>query len=124
MSSTIIPTMRYDDSKKAIDFLCKAFGFEKYQVYEDKSGQIVHAEFKHGTGLIMIGPMIGSELGKHIKLPKDVAGFATQVVFILIRDVEAHFVKSSEFGVEILMALTQKDYGSSNYTCHDHQGHI
>ena len=48
MSSTIFPTMRYQEPKKSVEFLCKAFGFEKHQVYEDEKGQVMHAELKHG----------------------------------------------------------------------------
>jgi uncharacterized glyoxalase superfamily protein PhnB len=124
MSSTIIPTMRYQDPKKAIEFLCKAFGFEKHQVYEDENAQVRHAELKNGTGLIMIGPNVESEFGKYIRLPKDVGGFETQVTFVSVKDPEAHFKMAKDSGAEILMPLTKKDYGASDYVCRDPEGHV
>lgn len=38
--STIIPTLRYRDAHAAIDWLCRAFGFERHAVYAD--GDVVH----------------------------------------------------------------------------------
>src|SRR3546814_6749066 len=34
-TSTIIPCLRYRDALAAIDWLCRAFGFEKHAVYAD-----------------------------------------------------------------------------------------
>ena len=35
--ATIIPTMRYADAVAAIDWLCRAFGFEKHLVVPGRS---------------------------------------------------------------------------------------
>lgn len=124
MSSTIIPTMRYDDPSKMIDWLCSALGFEKHLVYENEQKEIVHAELKHGTGLIMIGPNIPTEFGKFIKQPKDIGGQETQVTFIFVQEIDAHFKKAKASGAEILMPLKKQDYGASDYVCKDPEGHI
>ncbi len=124
MSSTVIPTMRYDDPKKAVDWLCDVFGFQKHNVYNDEKGQVVHAELKHGTGLIMIGPNIQSEFGKHIRVPKQVGGVETQVTFIIVDDPDFHFKRAREKGAEILLPLKKQDYGASDYTCRDFEDHI
>jgi len=39
--STIIPTIRYLDAPTAIEWLCRAFGFERHAVYEDGNGMIM-----------------------------------------------------------------------------------
>ena len=116
--------MRYQDPKKAMTWLCDAFGFTKHMAYEDDKGQVMHAELKHGTGLIMIGPNISSEFGKFIKMPKEIGGFETQVTFIIVDNLEAHFKNAKEKGAEILMPLKKQDYGASDYTCRDPEGHI
>jgi len=36
MRHEIIPTLRYADAPRAIDFLCTAFGFERRTVYLDE----------------------------------------------------------------------------------------
>ena len=38
--STIIPSLRYRDAPRMIDWLCDAFGFVKHAVYAD--GAVVH----------------------------------------------------------------------------------
>lgn len=124
MSSTVIPTMRYQDAKKAVEFLCRAFGFEKHRVFENEAQQVVHAELKHGTGLIMIGPNVESQFAQYIRLPKDVGGFETQVTFVFVENVNEHFKQAKDNGAEILMPLTKQDYGASDYTCRDPEGHV
>ncbi|MGH7283742.1 MAG: hypothetical protein ACRELY_19630 [Polyangiaceae bacterium] len=45
----------YDDPRAAIDWLCKAFDFEKRMVVEGDDGRVVHSELTFGEGLVMIG---------------------------------------------------------------------
>jgi uncharacterized glyoxalase superfamily protein PhnB len=47
--------LRYDDAPRAIDFLCKAFGFERNVVYEGSEGRIDHAQLTLGPNFIMLG---------------------------------------------------------------------
>ena len=50
----IIPTLRYTDAPAAIDFLERAFGFERKAVYGD--GDVIHhAELTYGRGMVMLG---------------------------------------------------------------------
>jgi uncharacterized glyoxalase superfamily protein PhnB len=51
----VIPTLRYQDAKGAIDFLERAFGFEVKAVHENEDGTVAHAELTHGRGMVMIG---------------------------------------------------------------------
>lgn len=50
-NATIFPTLRYHDAAAAIEFLCKAFGFERHAVYEGEGDTIAHAELKFGNGI-------------------------------------------------------------------------
>ena len=50
----IIPTLRYKDAKAAIDFLDRAFGFERHAVHE-VDGVIGHAELHARRGMVMLG---------------------------------------------------------------------
>ena len=43
----------YQDAATAIDWLCKAFGFEVRLKVEGEGGRIVHSELTYGDGLIM-----------------------------------------------------------------------
>ena len=42
----IIPALRYRNAKAAIDWLCKAFGFEKTMVVPGEGDSIAHAELR------------------------------------------------------------------------------
>jgi uncharacterized glyoxalase superfamily protein PhnB len=52
---TVIPALQYEDARAAIDFLCKAFGFDRKAVYEGEGGTIAHAELTLGNGMVMLG---------------------------------------------------------------------
>jgi len=65
--SVIIPTMRYKNALKAIEWLCKAFGFEKHVVVPGENGTIVHAQLRFGNAMIMLGSENDNEYGKFVK---------------------------------------------------------
>ena len=45
----------YDDAARAIDWLCRAYGFEVRLKVEGEAGRIEHSELTFGEGLIMVG---------------------------------------------------------------------
>ncbi len=52
----VIPWMRYHDAPAAIDWLCRAFAFEKHLVVPgEEEGTIAHAQLRYGNGMIMLG---------------------------------------------------------------------
>ena len=56
--STVIPAMRYRDANAAIEWLCKAFGFEKHFVVPGENGTVAHAQLTFGNGMIMPLPKV------------------------------------------------------------------
>ena len=82
----VIPALQYKDAKAAIEFLCKAFGFEKKAVYED-SGLVAHAELTFGNGMIMLGSVKDTGYGKLLVRPAD-AGGVTMSTYFIVDDVE------------------------------------
>lgn len=120
----MIPTMRYRDATAAVEWLCRAFGFEKHQVFTDDGGNVVHAELAYGDSVLMIGPAVDTEFGKYIKTPGDIGGVITQAVYILVDDPDAHYARVKATGGEILLHIKDQDYGGRDYTCRDPQGHI
>ena len=76
--STIIPCLRYRDAHAAIDWLCRAFGFEKNAVYAD-GDTVHHAQLTFGNGMIMLGSADDrSEWGKQIAQPQEIGLRETQ----------------------------------------------
>jgi uncharacterized glyoxalase superfamily protein PhnB len=97
---TVIPTMRYRDAPKMIDWLCKAFGFEKHFVVPGDAGTIAHAQLTFGNGMIMCGSARDDDWGKLVKPVADV-GTATGAAYVSVRDVDAHYARAKVAGAEI-----------------------
>ena len=62
--ATIIPTIRYRDAPKAIDWLCEAFGFQRHLVVQEEDGTIAHAQLVFGNGMVMLGSAGDDDFGK------------------------------------------------------------
>lgn len=81
--ANVIPTMRYRDAPAAIEWLCRAFGFEKHLVVSGEDGIIAHAQLAFGNGMIMLGSATDSEFGRLIKPPADVGGLGVERCILL-----------------------------------------
>jgi uncharacterized glyoxalase superfamily protein PhnB len=121
--ATIIPTMRYRDANAAVDWLCRAFGFEEHSVYRDDKGMVMHAELSFGNGMIMVGPVADTPFGRFMCQP-DEAGGETQTAYVLVADADAHHAQAVAAGAEVVMPLRDESYGGREYSCRDPQGHI
>jgi uncharacterized glyoxalase superfamily protein PhnB len=117
----------YEDPKAAIDWLCRAFGFEVRLLVEGEGGSVVHSELTLGEGLIMVG---GSKPEKfpHCKPPTTVGGANTQNLMVYIDDVDAHCERAKAAGAVITRELETSDHGPEywadrTYECRDIGGH-
>ena len=88
-TATVIPALQYQDAPAAIDFLCKAFGFEKKAVYEGEGGSIAHAELTLGNGMVMLGSAKETDYGKLLARPGDFGG-VTMSTYCIVADPDAH----------------------------------
>ncbi|MGA9343365.1 MAG: VOC family protein [Rhodanobacteraceae bacterium] len=122
--STIIPCLRYRDAKAAIEWLCKAFGFDRNAAYEDDDGNVMHAQLTFGNGMIMLGTASDNEFGQHMAQPDEVGGRETQCPCVIVADCEAHYARAKSAGAEIVDELETKDYGGTGYSCRDPEGHL
>jgi uncharacterized glyoxalase superfamily protein PhnB len=110
----IIPTLRYRDAHAAIDFLERAFGFERVSVHESE-GRVAHAELRHGDGFVMIGTTGAGD---------DRFNTGRAVLYAVVADPDAHHDRARAAGAEIVMELTDQDYGSREYAATDPEGNI
>src|SRR5258708_9219381 len=83
MSSAIY----YDDAAKAIDWLCRAFGFEVRLKVEGDGGRLEHSELVFGEGLIMVSDA-KPEKYPYRKSPREVGGANTQSMMVYVADPE------------------------------------
>ena len=123
-NATIFPTLRYQDARAAIEFLCKAFGFERHAIYEGEGGTIAHAQLKFGNGMVMIGSFREDEFGKLQTTPRRSGGLPTQSPYIVVEDADAHHDRAVKAGAKVVYALRTEDYGGRGYSCLDPEGHL
>jgi len=122
---TIVPTLRYRDAAAAIDWLCRAFGFERHLVVPDEEGdKIAHAQLTFGNGMIMLGSDRDDEFGWLQKTPTQVGGVGTQSAYIIVADADVHYARAVAAGAVIVYPLTDEDYGGRGYSCRDPEGHL
>lgn len=111
---TLYPLLRYRDARAAIAFLAEAFGFAEHEVTEH-DGVVVHAELSYGTGIVMLGTLGAGD---------GLWDLAPNGVYVAVDDPDAHYARAVAAGAEIVMALTDTDYGSRNYAARDPEGNV
>ena len=122
---TIIPCLRYRDARAAIDWLGRAFGFQKQAVYENPDGTIAHAQLTFGNGMIMLGSSgHDSPFSKLLIHPADIAGKQTQAPYLVVEDADAVYASAKAAGAEILLDIKDQDYGGRDFTCRDLEGYV
>jgi uncharacterized glyoxalase superfamily protein PhnB len=126
----ISTSLYYEDAGKAIDWLCRAFGFEVQLKIEGESGRIEHSELRFGDGLVMVGSIGGdkSEKFPFRRSPRQLEGANTQNMFVYVDDVEAHSKQAREAGAKIVTEPKTTDYGEEywtdrTYEAEDLEGH-
>jgi uncharacterized glyoxalase superfamily protein PhnB len=121
----------YDDAAKAIDWLCRVFGFELQLKVEGEGGRIEHSQLVYGEGLVMVGSAGGKASrpgGLPCASPRSVGGVNTQILCICVDDVDAHCAHAREAGAVIREEPTTNDYGEDywtdrSYRAEDLEGH-
>ncbi len=124
MPCNIIPTMKYEDARTAIDWLCLAFGFERHLVVEGDGTIIEHAQLTFHGGMIMLGSVRASPFDELQKPPRATNRIVTQSAYIIVSDVDAHYRQALSVGAEIVLEPEDQHYGGRAYSCRDPEGHL
>ena len=114
---SIYPSLRYHDAAAAIEFLERAFGFERVMVVPGDGDTIVHAELRYGDGMVMLGSEAEDDrgYGRH-------AGQGW--LYVVVDDADAHYERARAAGAEIVKELEDQDYGSRDYSARDPEGNL
>jgi uncharacterized glyoxalase superfamily protein PhnB len=123
----------YVDPRRAIDFLCRAFGFSVRLLVEGEDGRIEHSELEFGCGLVMVagaGPQYQrpeKPWTKHFASPSEL-GKGTQSLCVYVDDAEAHCAQARAAGAVIVEEPKTSDYGADywsdrGYAARDLEGH-
>ena len=111
----------YRDPWAAMDWLEKAFGFERSMVITDQDGRLGHAEMRFSDGYIMPG----SEWAEFIASPASVGGKNTQSIRVQLEDgIDAHCERARAAGAAIVQEPADQFYGARTYRARDPEGHV
>jgi len=128
--ASVIPSLRYRDAAKAIDWLCDAFGFERHLVVPGDDGGIAHAQLRFGNGMLMLGAGDGSGgaaeriYDRLVQAPDDLESVRHGSLYAIVDDADTHCARARAAGAEIVEEPKDEDYGGRGYTCRDLEGHV
>lgn len=125
INSTVIPSLRYRDALAAIDWLVRAFGFEKHAVHMGPDNTVAHAQLTLGSGMIMLGSVDnGREYGRQIVQPDEIDLRETQSPYLVVADADAVYATAKAAGASMVMDIADMDYGGRAFACRDLEGHL
>lgn len=120
----------YADPSAAIDWLCRAFGFEVKLKVEAEAGKIVHSELKLAEALVMVSDANGNQPWQRLyRSPQGIGGGVTQALCFYLDDVDAHHARAVAAGASIVRELSTSDHGEEywsdrSYGALDLEGHL
>lgn len=114
---SVYPCLRYADTRAAIDFLVRAFGFTVKVVHESQTGGVAHAELFFDNGLVMLGDRPADR-------PAPPAQSRDYVVYVAVDDVDAHHAAAVAAGATVTRPPQDQPYGSREYDALDPEGNI
>ncbi len=123
----IIPCLRHEDAPAAIDFLCRAFGFERHAVHSNAVDpmRIDHAQLVREGQMIMLSSIADSDHSRGAPMTTVAkAGGNTQAPYVVLNDVDGHATRARAEGAEIFMQPADQDYGGRSYAARDPEGNV
>jgi uncharacterized glyoxalase superfamily protein PhnB len=114
---SIYPVLKYRDAQAAIDFLERAFGFQRHAIHEGDGGAVVHGELRFGDQVAMVSSAGAGD-------PVFDQGVGRTTVYVAVDEVDALHDTAKAAGAEIVMPPTDQDYGSRDFSARDPEGNI
>lgn len=118
-SQRIFPMLAYDDAPEAIDFLCRAFGFEEQSRMPMPDGRIGHAEVALNGHIVMLAT---TWKAGGLASPKDLPAMPSQLM-CHVSDVDAHYERARAAGAVVIAEPQDQPYGFRMYRAMDLEGH-
>lgn len=119
-TANIYPSLSYDDAPAAIEWLVRAFAFEKQLVVPGPDGTVLHSELTFGPSVVI---MVGSSKPDQQRVSPRRLGGSTQALSLFVDDPDAHCARAKKAGAEILRDLQNEEYGGRGYMAKDPEGH-
>ena len=119
--ASLAAALFYREPWVALDWLEKAFGFERTLVISDADGGLAHAQMSFGNGYFMVG----SEWADYTRSPASIDGKNTQCLHVQLADeIDAHHDQARMAGAVILQEPGDQFYGDRTYRARDPEGHV
>ena len=115
----VVPMLSYENAPAAIDFLCKAFGFQERSRMPMPDGRIGHAEVGYQDNVVMLASEY-PEMG--LASPQNVPTRHCQLM-CYVDDVDAHFARARKAGATIASEPSDQPHGDREYRVVDPEGH-
>jgi uncharacterized glyoxalase superfamily protein PhnB len=117
MRPNIFPALRYTDGHAAIDWLERAFGFERHVVFDGPAGSVAHAELRLGAS--SFGVSSGNQ-------PTDDNPWTRvrQGVYVKVDAVDALHDRAKAAGGVIALPPKDQDYGARDFSVWDLERHL
>ncbi len=116
----VTPYLAYADAPAAIEFLCRAFGFEESYRLPMPDGRIGHAELRYAGRTVLFLASAYEEMG--LASPSALPAVHAQV-HCYVDDVDAHYARAKAAGATVAAAPEDQFYGDRNYRAVDPEGH-
>jgi uncharacterized glyoxalase superfamily protein PhnB len=116
----VYPSLIYDDAPAAIDWLCRAFGFEQRLVIHGPHDRVEHSELTFGSAVLMVSsprPDVG-------RLSPRTLGGVSHALSLHVADPDAHCRQAKLVGAVILREVQDEEYGGRGYMAKDPEGHL
>ncbi|MEP7120659.1 MAG: VOC family protein [Byssovorax sp.] len=109
-ASTVLPVLAYSDVRKAVEWLCRSFGFtERLQIGDHR------AQLSIGDGAIVVAARGADQV---------TSGRSTHAIMVRILDVDRHFEQARGSGAKIVAPPADYPYGERQYTAEDLEGQL
>jgi PhnB protein len=116
---TVTPNLVVQDGAKALEFYKKAFGAEERMRMPGPDGNILHAEFRIGDSIIMLG----DEMPDMAKSPKAYGGTPVRF-YVYVENVDAAWKRAVDAGAKSVMPLQDMFWGDRTGCLEDPFGHL
>ena len=84
MTARIVPSIRYEDCKMGISWLCNVCRFERHLIVPGDTGGIIHAQLVSGEAMIMLGDgEEDSSIGNLSRSPTHLDGYYTSSIYMI-----------------------------------------
>ena len=117
-AQSITAYLFYADVDAALAWLSKAFGFKPLMKFAGPDGKTNHSAMKLANGEVF---MLGCP-GPKYRNPKQL-GHVTQGLYVMVEDVDKHFLRAKKAGAKIIEEPEDQFYGDRRYSAADPEGH-